>query len=264
MPGHDEPSAPDRAPGTHTESQDHPWTRVIPDHPERTDSPTYRRSRKKANELARTSVPFAYGGTPYHDHHGGGLWLKDDKGWFLIRNLFGIEWSAQFCADPKKVDVLRRNAKRIYAAFPDAVAELKIRALLDHPIKTAADVAEWTDSICNASVPLPSNFHVGVLPKSGGIHHYPAPVAEIALFKYDDFNLWVVDDDKTRYAVVPVDRRGSGDGRIRLLFAEPPPRPGTRRRRSSAPTRGLEAAADDGDVLPATHRLAQQAFADQV
>jgi hypothetical protein len=253
-----------RASGTHTEHEDHPWTRAIPDHPERTDSATYRRSRKKTNELARASPPFAYGEAPYQDHHGGGLWLKDADGWFLIRNIFGIEWSAQFCADPTKVDILRRNAKRIYAGFPEAIEELKIAELLDHRIETPADVAEWTDSICNASVPLPAKYHVGVLPKSAGIHHYPSPVAEIALFKFDDFNLWVVDDDRTRYAVVPVDRRGSGDARVRLLFAEPPPRPGTRRRPSRAPTRGgPEAAADEGDILPAEHRIAQRAFANQ-
>jgi hypothetical protein len=254
---------PDSGRGTHTEHGDHPWTRVIPDHPERVDSPTYKRSRKKTNALAKTNPSFAYGPPPYQDHHGGGLWLKDGEGWFLIRNIFGIEWSAQFCADPAKVDILRRNAKRIYAAFPEAVKELKIEVLLDHPITTPADVAEWTDSICNASVPLPTNYHVGVLPKHAGVHHYPSPVAEIALFKYDDFNLWVVDEDKTRYAVVPVDRRGSGDGRVRLLFAEPPPRPGTRRRSSRAPTRGGLESVDDGDVLPANHRLARMAFADQ-
>jgi Family of unknown function (DUF6424) len=266
MPDNDSPT------GTHVEHEDHPWTRVIPDHPERTDSPAYIKSRKKTNELAKENPKFAYGVPPYQDHHGGGLWLKDADGWFLIRNLFGIEWSAQFCADPKKVDVLRQNAKRIYANFPEAVAELGIAALLDHQIKTPHDVAEWTDSICNASVPLPTNVHTGVLPKYGGLHHYPAPVAEIAMFKYDDFNLWVTDDDKTKYAVVPVGPRRSGDGRVRLLYVDPPPRPGTRRRApkrrgpTRGPTRGLEEAFEEseGDVLPASHRLARQAFRDQV
>src|SRR5712692_9397866 len=48
-----------------------------------------------------------------------GLWLKDAAGWFLVRNLCGIEWSAQFCADPAKVDQLRQAAKRLYARFPE-------------------------------------------------------------------------------------------------------------------------------------------------
>ena len=52
-------------------------------------------------------------------------WLKDEQGWFLLKNLAGIEWSAQFCADPKKVDALRQNAKRLYAKFPLTAAAFK-------------------------------------------------------------------------------------------------------------------------------------------
>jgi Family of unknown function (DUF6424) len=48
-----------------------------------------------------------------------------------MRNIAGIEWSAQFCADPAEVDVLRQNARRLYARYPEAVAELGIRKLLD-------------------------------------------------------------------------------------------------------------------------------------
>ena len=111
----------------------------------------------------------------------------------LVRNVVGIEWSAQFCADPAKVDRLRVNARRLYAGFPEAAEELGIRGLLDTPITDAAGVQRWTDSICNASVPLPAALHTGVLPgaKTGGIHHYPSPIAEIALIKRDDFDLWV-------------------------------------------------------------------------
>jgi Family of unknown function (DUF6424) len=250
--------------GTHDEHEDHPWTRIIPDHPKRTDSAAYRRTRKKVNEVAATAQPFAFGAAPYQAHHGGGLWLKDEHGWFVIRNLFGIEWSAQFCADPRKVDLLRRNAKRIYAVFPKAVVELGIAALLDHEIQTPADVAVWTDSVCNASVPLPTDLHVGVLPKFGGIHHYPSPVAEIAIFKFDDFQLWVTDTDKTKYAVVPVSARGSGDGRVRLLFREPSPDdPVSPRDRTRARLRAAAVAASDGDILPPDHPLARQAFRKQ-
>ena len=114
-------------------------------------------------------------------------------------------------------------------------------------------------------MPLPTNVHTGVLPKYGGIHHYPSPVAEIAMFKYDDFNLWVTDDDKTKYAVVPTGQRGSGDERVRLLYVDPPPRPGTRRRAPTrrGPTRGLDEAVAEGDILPAGHRLAEQGFRNQ-
>jgi hypothetical protein len=59
------------------------------------------------NELARQVVDLLYGDVPYEDHHGGEVWVKDDGGWCLMRNLVGMEWSSQFCADPKKVDRLR-------------------------------------------------------------------------------------------------------------------------------------------------------------
>ena len=62
------------------------------------------------NEVADTIDDFLYGGPDFEDHHGGGLWLKDEDGWFIVRNIAGVEWSAQFCADPKKVDQLRIKA----------------------------------------------------------------------------------------------------------------------------------------------------------
>jgi Family of unknown function (DUF6424) len=241
--------------GTHTEHEDHPWTIRIPDHPDRTSSSEYVRSRKKMNAFAEGISPFFYGDPDYEDHHGGGLWLKDEDGWFLIRNVAGIEWSAQFCADPAKVDQLRINARRLYAMFPDAVEELGIRDLLDTPIVDAAGVEAWTDSICNASVPLPEGVHRGVLPRAGGIHHYPAPVAEIAFFKYDDFELWVSDSDGNEVAVVPVAARGSGDGRVQVLHVRTPDPPG--------PTALPDWGASTGNVLDAQSKIAEQAFGEQ-
>jgi Family of unknown function (DUF6424) len=38
---------------------------------------------------------------PYENHHGGGLWLKDAQGWFLVRNLVGLEWSSQQQPPPR-------------------------------------------------------------------------------------------------------------------------------------------------------------------
>ena len=237
------------------ESEDHPWTRRIPRHPARTETSTYRASRKTMNDKAKGIDPFFYGPPNYEDHHGGGLWLKDDEGWFLLRNIAGIEWSAQFCADPAKVDQLRLNARRLYAAFPEAVDELKIRELLDTPITDADGVARWTDSICNASVPLPRDVHTGVLPTAGGIHHYPAPVAEIAFFKYDDFQLWVTDDAGNEMAVVPVARRGSGDGRVQALHVRPP--------NPEAPPTPADWGTASGNVLPAQSTIAEKAFGEQ-
>lgn len=217
----------------HTEAEAHPWTINVPNHPVRSDSPEYVASRKKMNEIAGQSAGLVYGSGPFEDHHGGSLWLKDGQGWFMVRNLVGIEWSAQFCADPAKVDLLRQNAKRLYDLLaPEIKQELDPGGLLDTPIQDAAGVARWTDSIFNAGVPLHPSFHTGVLPAGGaqapaagadpaGVHHYPTPVADIQLFKYDDFELWVTDEQGNPAAVAPVAQRGSGDSCVHVLYATP-------------------------------------------
>ena len=240
-------------PGEHTEHEDHGWDIYIPDHPPPSDSPEYVASRAKLHEL--TGDGTFYGPPPIQDHHGGGLWLKDSRGWFFVRNLAGIEWSAQFCADPARVDLLRDNAARVYAAFPDAVEELGIADLLSTRITDADGVARWTDSICNASVPLSAELHSGVLPHGGGVHHYPTPITDIETFKQADFNLFVTDGAGNQAAVVPVAPRGSGDGRVMVLWASP-----------GAPVRKAHLAArSNGNavILPADHELAKLAFAGQ-
>lgn len=243
----------------HTEHEDHGWSIDIPDHPKRADSPEYVQSRAKMNAIAREAASSAdgliYGGPPYQDHHGGGLWLKDEIGWFLVRNLAGMEWSAQFAADPAKVDQLRRNAQRIYMVFPEVVAELGIGELLATSITDAAGVAAWTDSICNASVPLSPSAHTGVLPKAGGVHHYPAPIVEIEFFKQDDFNLWVTTEDGYPAAVLPVAHRGSGNAQVHVAWVHP----------SAALHAEHQRHREAGTlhVLAEDHPLAQQAFAQQ-
>jgi len=251
MPANDQ----DTSAGTHTEHEDYPWEINIPDHPARQDSPEYVKSRATMNATAKTVDGFYYGPPPYQDHHGGGLWLKDADGWFMVRNLAGMEWSSQFCADPAKVDALRVNARRLYAAFPDAVDELGIRDLLDHEITTADDVAAWTDSICNASVPLPAPKHTGVLPKAGGLHHYPAPIAEIDFFKFGSFTLWVVDPEGQPAAVLPMGQPGSGDGRVRLVYSTPNTQLNLQHQQAHLAGQEL--------VFDSDHPLARQAFQKQ-
>jgi hypothetical protein len=167
----------------------------------------------------------------------------------------------------------------VYANFPDAVAELGIRDLLDAPITDAEGVARWTDSICNASLPFPASFHTGVLPRAptGGVHHYPTPIAEIELIKRDDFSLWVETPEGDVAAVVPVAPPGSGDGRTRLMFAATPltvGEPGPIQRLARGPafggplgTSGVGpmGAADDRDetILSADNPLSLEAFARQ-
>ena len=224
----------------HPESETHPWSINVPNHPTRADSPEYVAARTKMNEIAGQAQGMIYGPGPYQDHHGGALWLQDAQGWFLVRNQAGIEWSAQFCADPSKVDLLRQNAQRLYnLVSPQIKQQLDPGGLLDTPITDAAGVATWTDSIFNAGVPLHPNFHTGVLPSGGtqsggtpsppapadpepgGVHHYPTPIADIQLFKYDDFQLWVTDQQGNPAAVAPVAQRGSGNASVHVLYATP-------------------------------------------
>lgn len=239
----------------HTESETHPWTIEIPDHPPRSDSPEYVASRKLMNQLD----PGLYGKHPVQDHHGGGLWAwhgddPDHGEIFLVMNLVGMEWSSQFCADPAKVDRLRVNAQHFYSGFPKSADRLGIGPLLDTPITDAAGVETWVDSIANASVPLPAGLHVGVVSKNddpAGIHHYPWPVASIGAFKYDDFVLFVPTSQGT-VAVTPAGPRGSGNGAVVVQYAQ-----------STHPLRAKLRRAKKPLVLPADHPIAKRAFAKQ-
>ena len=210
-----------------------------------------------------------YGQGPYQDHHGGALWLQDSQGWFLVRNQAGVEWSSQFCADPAKIDLLRQNAKRLYdLVSPQAKQQLDPGGLLDTPITDAAGVAKWTDSIFNAGVPLHPTFHTGVLPSGGapgspapqstqpaGVHHYPTPIADIQLFKYDDFQLWVTDAQGNPAAVAPVDKRGSGNASVHVLYATPGSQLAQQKHEAESAGAPL--------ILGPNHPLSQQAYVKQ-
>jgi Family of unknown function (DUF6424) len=74
--------------------------------------------------------------------------------------------------------------------------------------------------------------------------------------RYDDFQLWVTLPDGTHGAVAPVDRRGSGDGTVRLTFV--PEGSEAAPALAEAQDRGLMA------VLPANSDVAMQAFARQI
>jgi Family of unknown function (DUF6424) len=250
----------------HPESETHPWAIEVPNHPVRADSPEYVASRRKMNEIAGQATGLVYGPAPFQDHHGGALWLKDAQGWFLVRNLAGIEWSAQFCADPAKVDLLRQNAKRLYDLLaPEIKQQLDPGGLLDTVIKDAAGVAQWTDSIFNAGVPLQPSFHTGVLPHGGtapaagqdpaGVHHYPTPIVDIQLFKYDDFQLWVTDAQGNPAAVAPVEKRGSGDASVHVLYATPGSQLAQQKQAAEKANVPL--------ILGPEHSLAQQAYTNQ-
>jgi Family of unknown function (DUF6424) len=142
-------------------------------------------------------------GDQYQDHHGGSVWVKDSAGWLCLQLPLGIG-DRCLSADPAG-----------YESFGYHDAE----GLLSTPITDANGVAAWTDSIFNASYPLPADTHTGMLPQAAGYHHYPKPIVDIDHFRFSDFKLFVTDSAGLPAVVVPVSPRGSGDGRVRLLAA---------------------------------------------
>ena len=84
---------------THPEKEDAPWVIAVVDHPQRTDSPAYTRSRALMQSLVATTKDWVLSSDQYQDHHGGSVWVKDAAGWLCLQLPLGIEWSAQFCAD---------------------------------------------------------------------------------------------------------------------------------------------------------------------
>lgn len=261
------------APHEHAEREDHAWAVEIPDHPSRTESEAFRRAKNAAHKIlaaVREQDPggmlaFLAGPAEAHPqaHHAGSLWLFDGAGWFMVLNTCGVEWSAQWSADPARIDVLRQNARRLYVRFPETLAELgklgypEAAQILSEPVTDAAGVARWTDSLFNACVMLSAPLHTGVVHggQTGGWHHYPKSVWDQQVTKAADFTLWVTAGDGVEAAVAPVAPRGSGDGRVSVLYAAPGSELHRQQREAHA--------AGKPHILEADHPLAMQAFAGQ-
>ncbi|MGW7378364.1 DUF6424 family protein [Streptomyces sp. NPDC054794] len=251
------------------ESESHPWKIRLVEHPKRFESSFFRAAKKTVHEILRPmsdeELPYGPrppGEHPWEMHHGGSLWVKGPSGWLMFRARVGIEWSMQFCAEPAKVDRLRREAAELVAAFPLTLPALRqlgyeeAEDLLRKPIEDADGVEAWTDSLFNACVPMSRGNHQGILPDVPGEHHYPWPVKGADFVRFDDFQLWVTLPDGTHGAVAPVDRRGSGDGHVRLTFVP----------EGSAAAQTLARAQDLGlmAVLPPNSSAARQAFSRQI
>lgn len=206
-------------------------------------------------------VQKVFGGPPYQDHHGGGVWLKDSQGWQLVLGLAGCEWSMQFCADPVKIDLWRQRTKRLLDAFPETVSGYEAlgyndaKGLLATTITDAAGVGLWVDSIFNASVPLPADAHTGEPPTGHGMHHFPKPIKDGDFLRFDDFVMWVNDSQGQPAAVTPVAPRGSGNGAVQVAYATPGTKLHARHARAHAK--------GDTLILSASHPMAKAAFKKQ-
>jgi hypothetical protein len=246
---------------THTESEDHAWSVNISDHPMRTESPAFVSAKKAAKKILATMPSHEpYGAGPWEMHHGGSLWVYDGQQWKLFLARAGIEWSMQFCGDPAKVELLRQDAVSLIDAFSGtrkALADIGYKdiARLDTPIVTADDVAWYTDSLFNSCVPLDRLKHQGILPSGAGKHHYPEPIVAAENFKVDSFELFVALPGGGHAAVAPVSPTGSGDGRVRVLYATP----GTSLNDEVVKAQEEKKAV----IVPADHPIAQATFVNQ-
>ncbi len=251
--------------GTHTQHGDNPWTINIVKHPTRKESRWFRDAKRTAKKILATldASTYPYGPPPWEMHHGASLWVLTDGGWRMYLGRAPIEWSLQFCADPAKVDRLRREAKALVDAFPRTIPALEelgytdARTILEEEITDAEGVARFTDSLFNSCVPLSRGDHQGILPTAAGEHYYPIPIKGGDFIRYDDFELWVTLDDGTHAAVAPVARRGNPkhDARVEVLYA----------RHGTAAGDALSAAIEEHKsvIVPPDHPVAQAAFTQQ-
>ena len=81
------------------------------------------------------------------------------------------------------------------------------------------------------------------------------PAGGFVTFKYDDFQLWVTDQQGNPAAVAPVDKRGSGNASVHVLYATPGSQLAQQKHaaeRAGAPL-----------ILPPDHPLSVQAYQNQ-
>jgi hypothetical protein len=124
--------------------------------------------------------------------------IYDGKNWRLLRNTWTIFEGAENCADPVKVEQLRRTVVDLYRAYPetlDALAKLgiRVRTLVNHQIRNQADVTAWATSLFNMA------------PQG-----HPEHVAATQALCYEDFHVVVPTSGKAMAYVVPAGPRGSG------------------------------------------------------
>jgi hypothetical protein len=173
------------------------------DHPARKDSPEYLKSREWLMSQAaggcyicegpvdmdHPAAPEASKGT-FQDHHGGGLYIvKNGRPILVGFNLFPMEWSMGWGADPARISTFIKNLQE--AGFAQDWTK---------DIGTTADVMNWVDSIQNANVKLCAPHHVGHETshtpdhnghEAVGIHNGPWPVlAAQAFYNWSKFDLF--------------------------------------------------------------------------
>lgn len=102
-------------------------------------------------------------GEPVKVGRAGVIPVFDNGEWAFYRNTAIVWPGVETAADPAKVEKLRQNVLALLAAFPETLPELeklgiRVKGLLNKPIKTEADVKQWAEAFFNTgpttSVPL--------------------------------------------------------------------------------------------------------------
>ena len=133
-------------------------------------------------------------------------------------------------------------------AIPASAQPASAQPVSAQPASTQPASAQPASAAQGATVPASAE-------PAAGVHHYPTPIVDIQLFKYDDFQLWVTDDQGNPAAVAPVDKRGSGNASVHVLYATP----------GSQLAQEKHAAESTGAplILGPDHPLSQQAYQNQ-
>ncbi len=160
----------------------------VADHPPRTDSPEYKATHRWLMsqvaggcfvcggpvDLSHPDAPADAAALKLEDHHGGAITLR---GVLVALNLFPLEWSQGYGADPATVARFVKQLNLVLRELGEPT--------YDQPITTVPEVMAYVDGRLNASLKLCSvhhratqtqhtpdvNGHEGV-----GIHEIPAPI----------------------------------------------------------------------------------------
>jgi hypothetical protein len=177
------------------------------DHPKRTDSPEYKKSREWLMGTAGggcilcggesdLSHPDGVGDpTGLQDHHGGGIYVIDkntNTPVLVALNLFPMEWSEGWGADPAVISERVSALNLVLAALGQATYQ--------QPITDTDSVMAFVDSIWNANVKLCAAHHIGLQEQDSkdangrqavGIHNIPFPIwAYQGFCNWSQWDMW--------------------------------------------------------------------------
>jgi hypothetical protein len=177
------------------------------DHPKRSDSPEYGRSRRWLMDtsggcyvcggpvdLSHPEAPADARGL--EDHHGGGLHriAADGTASLVALGLAPLEWAGGWAADPKRVEAFAITQRAVMSAISEGTVS-ELPAITD-----TQGVMAYVDSVFNASVKLCQAHHVGVPDahtpdgnghEAVGIHHCPVPIWALqATCEWARFDMW--------------------------------------------------------------------------